>query len=419
MSTRIWKGDASPIAQVVTLTVATPNTADKCNVAIGDKVLTVAVADTTPDDTAAAIVAAWSALPSGTWPEFSQLIPTAVGGSSGQLTVTANTPGVPFILTASVTGSGGTAFTASSTMASSGPNDWSTAANWSGGAVPVTGDTVIFQNTTVPCLYGLAQSSVQLAALEIYQSCQSPFQIGLPLENVLGYYEYLPTALEIGVTAGSIGYGPGSGCGKIKIDTGTSNAASWNIFNSGTSSESGVPAVLLAGSHSGNVLNVLKGDVGAGFFPSDVARFDTIVVGYVSNPASDASLQIGSQVTLGAIAQSGGNLTFASNVTTFNQDGNQATANITGTATVGTLTVDGTVNDSSTGTITTLAVIGTYNAGQLVAGKTITNVVTLIKGCAYLDPFGNVTLGAGFQCVQCVIDDVTIQLPQNKTFTWA
>ena len=163
---------------------------------------------------------------------------------------------------------------------------------------------------------------------------------------------------------------------------------------------------------------MLKGDVGVGFFPTDVARFDTVIESYVSNPPSDASIQIGSQVTLGTITQSGGNLTFASNVTTFNQNGTQATATIIGTATIGTLTVDGTVNDCSSGTFTTVAVLGTYNAGQLVANKTITNVLTLIKGASYLDPFGRITLGAGFQCVQCQIGDVKLQFPQNQTYTW-
>src|SRR5436305_7696191 len=50
---------------------------------------------------------------------------------------------------------------------SSGATSWATAANWSGSAVPATGDTVFINNLTADITSGLAQSAVTLAALYV------------------------------------------------------------------------------------------------------------------------------------------------------------------------------------------------------------------------------------------------------------
>ncbi len=151
-STRVWKGDAAAVAQVTTLTVGgTIEAGDLFKVTIGDKTLTVAAANTTAADVADQIVAAWNALTATTHPEFAEI--TAAEGSGGTLTLTADTAGKPFTVTPTTTEANGGAaddqtFTQAATTASSGPNHWDTAANWSGGAVPPL-PTLIMQRSSL------------------------------------------------------------------------------------------------------------------------------------------------------------------------------------------------------------------------------------------------------------------------------
>ncbi len=93
-----------------------------------------------------------------------------------RLDVTANSAGVPFSLTTSVTNtSGGAAptLTRASTTASSGPNDYNVLANWvesdgtAPSAVPASNDEVYFSTGSHDVLYGLDQSSVNLKQFRV------------------------------------------------------------------------------------------------------------------------------------------------------------------------------------------------------------------------------------------------------------
>src|SRR5690606_3863564 len=74
-------------------------------------------------------------------------------------------------------------------------------------------------------------------------------RLGLPRRNTLGYWEYRPTYLSIGIrSTGSklvrIGAGDGSGSGRIKLDFGDDDV-SIRVVQTGGSIESGVPACLI------------------------------------------------------------------------------------------------------------------------------------------------------------------------------
>ncbi len=111
-------------------------------------------------------VATWNAASEG---PVAWITATKTGGD---IHLTADNPGVPFTVTLSVEGGTGTwsALTTDYDVEPESATSWSNPRNWSGGAVPVAADDVIFSNGSVPCLYGLDQSGVTLASLTIDQS---------------------------------------------------------------------------------------------------------------------------------------------------------------------------------------------------------------------------------------------------------
>jgi len=411
-STITWKGDAPAIAQVDTLTVGgTIETTDNFTMTINGKAVNVVAGSTVAATVAATIATTWNAC---TIPEFKEI--TAAATTGGALTLTADVPGKPFTVTVATTETGGGAadsqtFSKASTIASSGPNDWSTAANWSGGVLPASGDTVVLENSKSDILYGLDQHAVTLASLIVSQTFLAT--VGLPRTNSGGYVEYRPQYLQIGATLCTIGNGSGQGSGRIKLDFYSIQTAC-TILNAGSAAETGVPSILLKGTHASNVLNLIKGIVGIAFFAGETATLATVNVGYFSNINGDSNLAMSSGVTLTTIKQSGGSIFAASNITTLTQYAGLLT--LQGSATIGTATLEGTLYDQSTGTFTTLTVLGKYDRRQSMAAKTCTNV-TLYKGSEWHDPFHTVTCTNGIILSECVPEDVTLDIAPNLTVT--
>lgn len=123
-------------------------------------------------------------------------------------------------------------------------------------------DPVTFTNNGT----GTHTIAVEASGIEVLNQFTGP--IGLPRLNVIGYREYRPTALQIGLLDDApvvIGQGPGSGSGLIRLDTGIYPAA-LAIQNTGGSTEMNIPALNWTGTAAGNSVEVLAGDVGIGFF---------------------------------------------------------------------------------------------------------------------------------------------------------
>lgn len=175
---------------------------------------------------------------------------------------------------ASLTGAGSQTLSVSEVVASAGPNHWDTAANWISSGVPANGDDVRFEIGNVDCLYGLAQSGVTLASLHVAMSYSG--KIGLPRVNEAGYIEYRTEALTIGATEILIGWGDGSGPGKVKLNTGAVQTAI-EVRGSGGSSETGIPAVTWRGSHASNAVVVLDGDFGTSPYSDQSCVIDTLL----------------------------------------------------------------------------------------------------------------------------------------------
>jgi len=184
-----------------------------------------------------------------------------------------------------------------STTASSGPNDWNVAANWSANTVPVSSDTVYIGDTDSSILYGLDQSAVTLAALHIEQTF-SGF-IGLPRTNSDGapYTEYRDQYLQIGATTLFIGDKEGDGSDRIKINLGSVQSTVL-ITDSGDGEDANTPAILLLGTHASNVININRGSLGVAYFPTEVSTIATLRQAFFDDAADDTTVYLGAGVTI-------------------------------------------------------------------------------------------------------------------------
>lgn len=424
MSTRRWLGSAQGEAQVTEYVFGgTWEATDVIICTIGTKAFDTVAGSTTITTLIDTLVTAWNALDEDVYPEFAGI---TASRSSNSLVLTADDEGIPFTCTVSTTETGGGAADAQTidggtssagidSTACTGPNFWSVAANWSGGAVPVNSDDVVIENTDVSILYGLGQSAVTLTSLTIRQSFTG--QIGLPQVNEDGgYSEYRADQLAIGATTVKIGEGDGSGSSRIKINFGSVQMAT-TVYNSGTRAEEGLPAILLKGTHASNVLEVYQGSVGVAMLAGEVATIATLSVGYTTSVELDAQVTCSSGVTLTTANVSGGSLQLNAGLTTLSMLAGTVevfAGNIT------TVTVDGgTFYYRGTGTITTLTISdgGTVDFSRDMSTRTVTNALQMHKGATLKDPNAGVTYSAGIKVNRVGLDEVSIDVGVNRTIT--
>lgn len=394
-------------------------TTDVIRAQVGNRVVDFTVGSATIDTFLATVRDAWNALSSTTYPEFAELT-ASIDTGSDYFILTADTAGVPFVVTltplevtlgaadAQTIEGAGTATTGTEATANAGPNVWTTAANWSGGAVPADADVCYFRNSNVDVLYGIDLDDRDLS---IVVEMSYTGKIGLPLYNAGGYPEYRPTYLKIGnngTQSVTIGQGIGAGSGRIKINSGTL-ATTVVVHNTGNPAESGLEAFLYKGANASNTMTVNKGSVGIAVLPYDdyegseeTATIPALSIGYVTNPSGDVAVRCGSGVTLTTIDQSGGKLEINSGATTITKTAGDLVlaGGITGTAvTVTTLNERG-GNTYVTG-VTTITTGNVSNAGVLdysrdMRGKIITNALNIYGDKAkFIDPYRVVSSTSG------------------------
>lgn len=226
MATRTWLGNAAAIKQVDTVTIASVWAADDTVtltinskdlvITIGSLITTAQVATTVQqaiENIAFTDSTATKNLANGKF-DFPELAETVATVSGSVVTLTAKTAGKPFTLTATyVTDGLGTATKATSTAAT-GPNHWDATDNWSGATVPVSNDTIHFDDSgRDDLLYALTTG---LNTITIVVSKSFGFNIGLPFINAQDpratYEEYRETHLR--ATDPIIYQGDGSGKNK-------------------------------------------------------------------------------------------------------------------------------------------------------------------------------------------------------------
>jgi hypothetical protein len=399
MSTILWRGDAAAVRQVDTVVIGGSwATNDTASITINGKSITFTVGATqTVAAVVAGLVAAWNLSTAGEHAE----ITAADANPNVTLTMDTTYAGRPFTATVAKSAASGT-ITISTTTANSGPADLAIAANFSGGALPTNGDTLVFQNSDKPCLYNLdALDDVTGLLFVSARSFAGNGVVGLPRYNVgvanVGYYEYRPRYLKAGFASITIGQGDGQGSGRIMLDA-AGSSPTITVDYTGTSKDSGIPALLIHNTGATTVLNVNKGTVGVAIYEEESATIDSLNIGYQTSQASDSNVTCGPGVTLDEIHQTGGKLFAESNVASLVQDGGEAT--ISGTATLGFAEIGGTVYDESSGTWEDISIgpAGVYDHRRSMIAKTINGFVTIEDGGKFFDPFAMVTAANGFIC---------------------
>ena len=368
MATKYWLGTAAAVAQVDTFTPANVEEDDvfTLTATAEDGTTTVAISFTATTNNVANVCTGLSAA----WNASTNPLCTAVTAADGvtELTLTADVAGVPFYVASSTTEGGGNdtqTLTRAATTASSGPNDWGVAANWSASGVPEAADNVYFENSTVSVSYGLyAQAAVALASLHVSQT-YSGF-----IGTANYYMQILSSILNIGHYYGS---GSPTGSGRIKFNL-AATACVITIYNSKTSAEETYkqPIRLLC-NQANTTITIIKGKVAiAADKPGETSTLGTAYLRYDTTVATDSSLELGSGVTITTVSKSGGDLTLRSACTTLTSTG--GTCRVDGSGAITTLNCDGgAISHKGSGTISTLNLDGgTFN---WLGSATISNCV--------------------------------------------
>ena len=374
MANKYWLGRAYKTRQVTTITVTGPVVAgEEWTVTINGKDITYVATGTTTGNVTAGLVAlltdtnAPAEFVEADWTDDDPAV---------TMTATADFGGVPITVTSSTDSAGGTLVTVTTTAAT-GPWHADNVNNWSGGSLPANGDSVYFGPAEFGPAYGLtALAAVTPALIEI--SSLATYDIGNPRINAEGgYTEYRALNMQFaGVTLLRMPAGDGAGSALIRFDFGSAVFAG-QINQTGTSSETGAPAVNIIGTHADNSIEVNGGTVGIASFLGEVSTLKT-------------SVQAGGTLTTGY----GVTLNGAGSTITIGEGAMKAhTAIATATVQAGTLTLEGTgaatsitihpaatCYYNSSGTCTAVVVSGTLDCTADRSSRTFTTLTLNLTG---------------------------------------
>lgn len=346
MATRRWLGTAVAVAQVDKFTPANVEEDDIFTLtATGEDGSTTAVINFTATaatvaNVVAGLVAAWNA---STDPLHTPI--TAANVSDEYVTLTADTAGVPFYVASTTTDGGGNdtqTLTRAAVTANAGPNDFDTAANWSGATVPVADDDVIFEKTSVSLLYGLDQSDIEFGSVTV----NSTFT---------GYIGQSTIPLQCEADDVDI---DGSGSRRINLDLGT-NATTLTIAGSGSSgADTNQQPIRIVNTNATSTAVIREGKVGmATTNAAETSQFSAITVGTINGRDSVTDVILPSGMTLATLTANSGTTELGCAATTVTNTGGALTTE--GSGAITTLNAEGgTVEPNSTGTITNLNIGG-------------------------------------------------------------
>lgn len=425
MSNAIWRGGATNIRPVADLPITNDGTnwatSDTITLTIGAATFVVTVGSlVTKAQVATTVYQAYmgitltdtSALSSVSVadggaisiPQFAEW--TATNGTSEHVTFTGNQGtttdpalmGKPITMSVSKSSTHGTVSSYSNTSTTpTSQAHGDNANNYAAGSAPANNDTVIFDSGSADMRYGLSLG-VQLAALTKYKAYSG--NVGLPYINKDSsskpYPEtrtrYLTTNNNSVTCTANLELGDGPGSGRFMWDYGAGRTDVF-VFGKGQRADTGVPCLLLKGTHASNTVSNLAGDVGLAFFGGETATIATISTG--DGPQSQASTICGSGCTLTTVKLNGGYQQTNSAVTTATQYAG-IWDHYSGTIT--TLTVyGGTFAPRGTCTITTGTVYGKIDLSHTAGTVTFTNLVNLYGTAEIYDPNAKAVFSAGYK----------------------
>lgn len=409
MATKRWVGRAASVAQISKVVFSSIVATNTYSVAINGKTVSVTASTTSLGDLIDALVNAWN---SSAEPEHREMVaarredPTLSG-----LQLTASVAGVPITVTATATT--GTA-TVTQPTAASGPNFWNVAANWDAATLPSAADDLIVADSSVSILYGLTDTN-NYASLTVDASFTG--EIGLPDTNPLGYSEYRTKYLTLGSGSAitvTLGYGPGTFSGRIRLDVVGSNVT-YSLINSGQNAGVQYPYELRNPGSSSTVRSYAGGLVITAASSGNVSTLDVI---QRDNFAGGPAVKSESNITVTTATIYGGVLLLEGNATTLIAR-NASRVTVAKASQIATVKVSSQSQvdwDSSAGITTKLHVEqgGSINFGRVGTTKTVA-ACDLYAGGTLLDPLDKVTFTAGVVLQACRLADVDLDLGVGVT----
>jgi len=379
MATKKWRGGAKAVSQITTISFSDYTSGQTYTVTCNGKSVSFEATASTAPNVVDGLVAAITA-DAALLPEFSDFSASNV---SDDLRLTGNTAGIPFTVSASATT--GTP-TVTETQAADGPNFFDNAENWEGGAVPSSGDDLVFENSAVSLLYNLVDTT-NYGDITIDSTYTG--EIGLAATNAAGYPEYRARFLKLGdgTSASTIAIGQGGGDQSARINIDANDETVYlQVYGTGNGADDF--AVTIKNMDSSSTIDYYNGNVKVDADTSGSAG--TVRM----NPQdTNANLLLTATVTAGAIDQTGGNLEVRGGATSLSIRG--GTAEFTNAATCPTITIEegATVFWSSSAGITTSVTVypnGTLDFSRSLATKAV-QAAEFHVNSTILDPGGIVT----------------------------
>jgi hypothetical protein len=291
---------------------------------------------------------------------------------------------------------------------------FNTAANWSDAAAPANSDTLIFNyrgNAGNSCTTNL---STILTGITLIVDKSYTNDIGVLSDTVATYLVLDGGTVHIGQQTGQ---GSASGSTLLMIDTG-STAATFNIYDSSSSSASIYYPPILLKCASTSIVNMFGGSAGVAALTGETA---TATFKVAKGAGSiDPTLYLGEGVTVTAIYQKNGTVYSRSNQTATLVEKSDGTYRYAGSGATTTLNnYGGTVYSEGTGTITNLKNGGTVDFSRDSRAKTVTNcevydgsTLDLRTGVGL-----SVTFTNGIDFYRCGPQDTTLRMEPHVTLT--
>lgn len=411
MSDKVYTGNAPRVAQINTITPGTVLIGSTFTITINGKNVTYTATVATVANVTAGLVALLNSVTSPPPAEFQEITWTDQTTFVKGVNIIS---GVPFVQTSSATGVGATNATVT-TVANSGPHDASLAKNWSGNTVPVDGDYLYFDNLDVDVLYGIDYLTKAVLANGVHLiSVSSAFSgsFGLPKYNPNGYLEYRPTYFQLPMFDSSSYFRYAGTGSRAKFDLAGNDIANIVVNNTGTSDDLLAP-LIIKDVENGSFIDVYKGRVQVAIEPGDGVTFDTVVIGFLTDPVNDAYLEFGS-LSVTSVKATGGILHIPS-APLLVMTG-EAVVYATG-AVLNIYNYGNTLYYLGAG-LTISNYIGgadsTINFNQLLAPRTV-DAIILYAGSTVIDSSGTVTFTNGYELAGCTMADVTVDLGPGRT----
>ncbi|HYH65587.1 MAG TPA: hypothetical protein VD866_12895 [Urbifossiella sp.] len=401
MADIFWVGRQRRRAMVRTLTVTTAVTNNTVTVTVGGTKSVAVTPSTTNTTTTATEIAA--ACEASTEPEFEEITWT---GATNVVTAVGPEDGAP--ITISRTDGGGNVTVLATTVAALSPNDLTDAANYAGGVAPDDLDRLVLQDTSVPILYNLGGLTTK--TFTVLRKDTFTGSVGLPDTNANGYPEYRATHLETAGVTIEVEGTDRDGPGQFRFKSTAGSAVTLTV-RYGRPAAIGQEAVEVFGTPAASVYSVAGGSLAVAPKVGQTAAVGTLT-------ASDASLRIGSGVTISA----GPTLTNVTAVVLSSWTGAlvlDGGAVEVGGAAAGSVTIDGgRVAWRSTGNPNAVSVGsgGVFDLTQAPATLTFGATVQAYAGCVINDAAGR---GGNpvVKTVRCTLQEIDWRTPNDKTYT--